>query len=64
VFNRSENLLIGNFWTPQNSADSIMEAMEELKKTDPNFSGVNIKPVTHNKQPPTYFETNDFTEPF
>lgn len=38
--------------------------MEELKETDPNFKGVELSKITHNKVPPTYFETNDFTEPF
>lgn len=64
LFNRIETLLVGTFWAPKKSAASILEAMDELKKTDPKFSGVSITPMTHNKQPPTYFETNDFTEPF
>jgi V-type H+-transporting ATPase subunit a len=38
--------------------------MDELKNTNPSFSGVSITPMVHNKSPPTYFKLNDFTAPF
>lgn len=61
---RQRSLLIGSFWAPSNSSNSILRSMEELQEVDPDFQGVSITPITHTKTPPTYFELNDFTEPF
>lgn len=60
----NESLLVGSFWAPKFSGDHIFEMLSELKKSHLGFKGVSLTEMIHDKTPPTFLETNDFTGPF
>lgn len=57
-------LLIGLFWCPDSQTKFISEEIQRIKQ-DRNINGPQMwKREGHGIVPPSYFKTNEFTEPF
>lgn len=63
-FKEYQSLLIGSFWASVYDLDEIVRSVDALKEKDPSFVSAHIYPMSHDKQPPTLFRTNDFTQPY
>lgn len=64
MFTDKDSVLIGSFWSALEDKDKIIDAVDRLRENDPTFVTAQIVAMTHDKVPPTKFETNDFTAPY
>jgi V-type H+-transporting ATPase subunit a len=59
-----DRLLVGLFWCPSSQTKFVSEEIQRIKENR-NISGPQMwKREGHGIIPPTYFKTNEFTEPF
>jgi V-type H+-transporting ATPase subunit a len=64
-FIHKQPLLVGCFWAPSSRAHQITSELNKLYETNQNFVGVEIRKLLDPvEEPPTFFDTNDFTRPF